>query len=167
MSEWLGNDELFKSQLGIGHKYSSLVADALRDHNLFVEVTPMVVRDTIQDRDLFNDEYDLLVAGRRRIEVKSRDVNFTDDPGLYPWPTIYVYSKRGWNAKKTLPVAVVLISQHTEAKIVIPTSSSGTWKEKMTRDNVRNIEYAVLVADRSVCKTFVELAEWLKRQQRG
>lgn len=74
------------------------------------------------------------------IEVKSRRLNFNEQPNSYPKSTAFVDTEFGWKLKDPLPLAVVLVSQETGSLLVIPISSMPTWTTTRRFDNVRKIE---------------------------
>src|SRR4051812_43591168 len=112
--DWFENEELFLRQLAIGHQQARYAAGVLRERGIPVQVTPMEVRDTVDDRHRFSDEYDLLVGEGRTaiVDVKSRDLSFTA-PDDYPYATAFVDTVAGWDAKTHKPVAILLVSQVT------------------------------------------------------
>src|SRR5689334_18766566 len=127
MTDWFSNDELFRRELSVGHQYAELVAARLREEGLHVVVTPMEVRADIDDRHRFANEFDLLVGERAPciIDVKSRDLAFSGDD--YPYPSAFVDTVGGWNAKATKPMAIVLVSQRTQAMRVVSVRRQPQW----------------------------------------
>ena len=160
MSDWLENDELFKKQLAIGHANAEHVAGVMRGAGVHVEVTPYRVRDRVENRHHWNDEFDLL-ANSRRIEVKSRSLDFTG-PRDYPKDTAFVYSLRGWRAKTHRPAAIVLVSQARRGLAVIPASTERRWIARRVKDRERRIEYTVLEVRRELLVPIDALIDWLQ-----
>lgn len=166
MTDWHRNDALLAAQLTEGHRYAEVVGAGFRTAGLTVEVTPPSMRATIADRHAYDDEADLLVAGRI-IEVKSRGFHFTDDPASFPFPTAFVGTVAAWSAKQRPRCAVVLISQSTEAMLVAPLSSRAEWVEVSNVDRVRRISVRSLAVPRAALRRFAELVVWLHERSGG
>lgn len=155
------SDEVFERELKLGHKFAEIVADRFRAAGLSAEVTPYEFRESYGARHRFRDEFDLLVESRR-IEVKSRGtVRFTS-PADFPKPTAFVYSERGWKAKRHKPAAIVLVCQETIGLAVVPVSSSPHWKAREIGDSVKGHRYKVLEVPREHLRTIEHLVAWLR-----
>lgn len=166
-SDWFSNEELFRSQLQTGHDYAVLVAERLRRDGLALEVTPMEVRDDIEDRHRFSDEYDLLVGSTRpcRIDVKSRSLYFSGAAD-YPHPTAFVDTISGWNAKKHKPMAIVLVSQPTKAMVVVSVRDAPHgWTREQRYDNKRKITDWFYMVSTDRLRTFEDLTAWLHARE--
>jgi hypothetical protein len=163
MTDWFDNDELFEAELRRGHRWAEHVASAIRSRGLAVEVTPMELRADIDDRHRFEDEHDLMVGSRRpvRIDVKSRGIKFTSVAD-YPYPTAFVDTASGWNAKVHKPVAIVLVSQITSGMLVVPRSTESTWRIRELRDRFRKIDDVFLEVRTEHLRPFDDLVECLR-----
>ena len=163
--DWFENDDLFREQLRAGHEYATFVADHLRAAGLTIAVTPMEWRATVEARHEFADEFDLVVGHTRRkiVDVKSRKIDFTG-PGDYPYPTAFVDTVSGWEAKVHRPAAIVLVSQQTNAMAVIPVSTKEQWTRKRRHDNVRNIDDEFFFVRRDLLRPIDDLVDWLREQ---
>jgi hypothetical protein len=166
-SDWFDNDALFFEELREGHRAAELVADALRERDLHVVVTPLEVRDRVEDRHDFADEHDLLVGARRpcRIDVKSRNLKFAG-PNDYPYATAFVDTVAGWRQKTHKPVAIVLVSKLTGGMAVIPRSSEEDWRSQPRFDRRRQIEDDFFLVDKRELTAFDALVEWLHGRER-
>jgi hypothetical protein len=165
-SDWFENDDLFRELLAVGHRWAGVVAAYLRNAGLDVEITPMEWRKTIEHRGEFADEYDLSVIGARvpiHVDVKSRALGFTT-PEDYPYPTAFVDTVSGWDAKAHKPSAIVLVSQLTGAMLVIPRTSADKWTRAWSRDHVRGIDDWFYMIDRSLLRPMDVFVEWLLAQ---
>ena len=166
-TDWFHNDKLFLAELATGHRYAVLVADRLRERGLHVVETPMEVRDGIADRVRFTDEHDLTVGLKRpcRIDVKSRELRFTR-PGDYPYETALVDTVAGWEAKENHPKAIVLVSQITEAMLVISPRTQARWEKVRRFDRKRRITDTFYEVSYGHLRTFDELVEYLHARER-
>jgi hypothetical protein len=140
-SDWFHNDALFFEELRKGHRAAELVAHALRERELRVLVTPLEIRERIEDRHEFADEHDLLVGAKNpcRIDVKSRGLHF-EGPSDYPYDTALVDTVAGWRQKTHRPVAIVLVSKPTGGMAVIRRSGGCDWRSRRRYDRRRQIE---------------------------
>lgn len=164
MSDWFKNDALFEDELRRGHSWAQRLAEALTAQGLTVDLTPLVLRERIEDRQDFANEGDLVVRtarGRLLIESKSRDLAFTSVED-YPYSTALVDTVSGWDQKQDKPWAVVLTSQITEARLVIPVSSKPEWRQVERFDNVRQIRDKFYEVERCRLRPFEELVDRLK-----
>lgn len=166
-ANWFQNDALFFEQLQAGHHYATTVAARLTDAGLAVGVTPMEIRANIADRARFVDEHDLTVgaADPCRIDVKSRDLAFSSSDD-YPYPTAIVDTVAGWNQKTHKPRAIVLVSQTTEAMIVVSARDAPhQWTVERRHDRVRKIHDQFYMVTRDRLRTFDELVHWLRERE--
>lgn len=114
VKKWFENDELFGKELAIGRKWEGVVADRLNSLGFSV-VVPECNLNSIEckteRRAAAVDAVDLYVNGLI-IEVKSRAYKFTcaDD---FPYDTIAIDTKSGFDAKTDKPAVYICISQIT------------------------------------------------------
>jgi hypothetical protein len=159
--DWFDDEAKFVSRLGTGHRYAESVAARLRERGLRVEVTPMEVREHVDDRHQFADEIDLRVGNsRRRVDVKSRGLVFTG-PHDYPHPTAFVDTVSGWERKAHKPCAIVLISQRTNGLAVIRRSTRSDWTREWAFDHDRQIRDLFFMVAIEKLATFDEFVAWL------
>lgn len=163
MSDWFEHEELFVAQLRTGYQFAEYVARRMREREIAVRVTPMEIRDDIEDRHRFADEHDLTVGRHRkiRIDVKSRNLAFTSRAD-YPYPTALVDTLPGWRAKTFKPAAIVLVSQITRAMVVVPRSTEARWTVRRRTDHVRSIDDRFLEVPRGVLRSFEDLVRWIE-----
>lgn len=160
--DWLDDEAKFVDQLRTGYRYAEIVAECLREHLLQVEVTPMEVRDHVDERHRFSDEIDLCVGhARRLVDVKSRNLEFTG-PRDFPYETALVDTVSSWQKKAHKPCAIVLISQRTKGLAVVRASTRTDWKQVERFDKEREIRDLFFEVPRELLATFDEFAEWLK-----
>ena len=162
----MAEDELFNyvmGQIRVGREYERYVAD-----QLIVAGVPAVVGQegvtetrTEQEWREFKDERDILVAGRWRLEVKSRTFSFTGVAD-HPFDSTIVSTVRSWENKAEKPVAVAIVSQPTRAIVVVPASTRMYWEKRERPDRKRG--YAVLNYECPVelLKPWDDLVSWFK-----
>jgi hypothetical protein len=132
-TKWHNNDRLFHQELTTGQRWSTRVGERLREEipaecGYTVTVTPMEWRESLADVARFRSEKDIVIArsggAECVVEVKSRDLHFTDDPTSYPdhFPTAIIDTVDGWESKvhRDQVVAVVLVSQKAGGMLVVP-----------------------------------------------
>ena len=137
MTSWSENDDLFLSELKSGFDWQSLPALFFKLHGLNVEMPSLRVRSSIKEAHNWLDETDLIVNGHS-IEIKSRNENFTT-PRSFPYPTIFVDTVSGYNAKKKKPTAYIMISRPTGSMLCIRADNSSGWTTERRFDRVREI----------------------------
>jgi hypothetical protein len=71
----------------------------------------------------------------------------------------------GWDRKSPKPIAVILISQITGAKLVVPVSTQHKWKKNTAYDRIRKITETSYVVNKSELRTFSDLTTWLSSKQ--
>jgi hypothetical protein len=149
-TKWHNNDRLFHQELTTGHRWSTRVGDRLRaelpaESGLTVTVTPMEWRESLADVARFRSEKDIVIRADKAecvVEVKSRNLHFTDDPSSYPdhFPTAIVDTVDGWDSKvhRDQVVAVVLVSQKTGGMLVVPVRTTRrSWSTQRQWDHKR------------------------------
>jgi len=99
------------------------------------------------------------------IEIKSRDLEFTSVED-FPYPSVFVDTVSGWAAKKPKPLAVVVLSQHSESTIVVPKSSLHKWAKIRAVDHVRHIEDLWYSCPIGECKQLQDLVDWYHKNYR-
>lgn len=163
--DWFDDEAKFVRELGVGHRWAQVVAKHLQQRRLSVEVTPMELREHVDERHLFADEIDLTVGNaRRRVDVKSRDLAFTG-PHDYPYPTAFVDTVSGWEKKKHKPCAIVLISQRTNGLAVIRRSTRMAWSQEEHFDRRRKINDMFFMVPREHLASFDEFVDWLRANE--
>lgn len=166
--DWFANEELFREELEAGHQAAEEVARRIEAAGIPVSVTPLRLRDSIEERYEFADEFDLLVGERHpcKVDVKSRRLAFTG-PADYPYPTAFVDTVSGWEAKGSKPVAVVLVSRLSGGLAVIGLSTREHWSIVRRFDHVRRIEDRFYAVPRERLRSFESFTDYLKERERG
>lgn len=139
---WSENDALFQQELETGRSWQYFVGLQFLRAGLTVEVPPLVYRNDISEAPAFANETDVYVgcAPRVKVEVKSRDVEFTcpEDIPRHLLP-FFVNTVGSWDSSPDKPKAVVLVSQHTQECVAISAKTFDWWTKVRQYDNVRGI----------------------------
>ena len=195
---WFDNHELFIRSLVKGYYFQWKVAEALRAAGLKVEHDELKIRPnpTVsmygktdaaglqerlkfwQSRDEYLKEPDLRVTPGGVLEIKSRDIEFSDVPGEYPFATVIVDTVQGWDAKKpNTPLMQVTVSQQTGAVIAtfgtklvdgqrVPVSEiPDEWYRKEFYDNKRRIMDMNYICAREKFRPMEMFVEYLRKLQ--
>jgi len=157
------SNELFQREATIGQTYAEKVATELQKRKIPCYATELEFAKNEADRKRFENEQDVILTTQTGcIEVKSRRLAFRNDPTTYPYGTAFVDTVIGWDKKNPRPLAVVLVSQITDAMLVVPVSTQPKWTQHAAFDRVRQINENWYQVKRSDLKTFNELVFWLK-----
>ena len=141
VKKWFANKELFQQELAKGKKWEAIVAQELEAAGFNVTI-PNCELDSIEcdaeRRKAAANSVDMYVDGRI-IEVKSRNYRFTcaDD---FPFETIAVDTKDGFDRKADKPVVYICVSQHTGDMIALDVEKTREhWVVSKRFDTVRKI----------------------------
>ena len=157
---WSENDNLFLGELKNGFDWQSLPALFFKLHGLDVEMPNLKIRPSIKVAHNWLNETDLIVNGRF-IEVKSRNEKFTT-PKSFPYPTIFVDTVSGYNAKNEKPIAYVMISRPTGNMLCVRADNPGGWAINKRFDNVRKIWDDFYLSPKERLQTLDVLVKFLK-----
>lgn len=165
--DWLENDELFFGQLRVGREGEIKVAHQLLFAGIPVQLPPLQIRESVEQRGEFSDQADLYAGPwnkPKRIEVKHVDVRF-DSLKTFPFNDVVVVSTNKWRNvcdAGNKPIAFVIVSQYSESMFAVPLSTEEKWRIKLIRDNLRGMSIEVLVVDKKECKEISELIKYLR-----
>lgn len=159
--EWILPDEFFRTEVRKGYYYAAIVGLALRARGIAVELPPLALVSSHDEIAQFEDEWDLRVGTERlRLEVKSHRKPYTG-PSDFPYRSVLVDTRHGWDRKKEIPCAEVLISQQTLGMCVIPPTTKGAWTINQRYDTQRNMMEEFYEMPRELLRTFDEFAAWV------
>lgn len=168
LDAWMGEqgEALFAAQLAIGDRHCRAVTERIRaETGLPVHSPRSRMRSCLDDRRAFEQEVDIIVGegvGARRLEVKSRDLRFSDSPRSYPYQTAFVDTRSGWDKKVVKPVALVLVSQQTGAMLALNVERSRhLWVPRISGDKVRGFRDERYEVPRSELRSMRRFIEWL------
>jgi len=152
----------FAEHAKIGQTWADHVAQDLNQHGIDCKATPLELAKDIADRARFENEQDITFSSHSGcLEVKSRNLRFTDDPQSFPYATAFVDTVSGWEKKSPFPLAVVLVSQITEAKLVVPVSTYEKWGKQHSFDRIRNYSDVWYTVNKSYLRSYSDLKAWL------
>ncbi len=112
----------YKSAMESGHAFNKIVAMRLESEGISAEVPEFsfaqskeeIKEYTLNDKDI--------IVGDQVIEVKSRNLNFNDNPESFPYDDLIIDTVSGYEAKDPKPIAYVMVSQSTGGMFVFPTA---------------------------------------------
>ena len=136
--QFLENSLLLISELGMPFSQSK---EEIKDY-------------TLNDKDI--------IVGDEIIEVKSRNLFFTDNPSSFPYDELIVDTVSGYEAKEKKPLAYVMVSQKTGGMFIIPTAFSASWKIEKKYDRERKHEDFFYLVSKSFGRPFLQLVNKLK-----
>lgn len=151
MAQWLNNKELFQKELITGTLWQCYVAEMFRQKGFDVLVPNLnlIVGKINDDGESYINSKDLLVDGNI-IEVKSRNLEFSCNSD-FPFETVFIDTRQGYDAKTDKPVLYVCVSQKTGAIITLDVGKSFKhWKVERTWDSVRKINLVAYVCHRDI-----------------
>lgn len=139
VSAWFKNRELFEKMLREGHRWEMHVADVLEGLGYDVDRPPPIVTvGDVNNRADYVDQKDITANGVV-LEVKSRNLEFTC-PTDFPYETVFVDTKSGFQAKNVKPRIYVCVSQKTKGIIALDVEKTfDDWGVARTWDSVRRI----------------------------
>jgi hypothetical protein len=149
-----------------GHRYNSIVAERITSQGILCTVPELyLVEDVSEIADMTKYEKDLVIDSIDEvIEVKSRNLWFTDDISTYPYNDIIVDTVSGYEAKDKKPLGYVFVSQKGNGMFCLPTNTKSTWKKKVLYDKYRGIQDTFYFADLDKCKTFNSLINHIQNR---
>ena len=159
--DWKNNDELFIKELKAGHDWQRLAATYFELHGFDVVMPELTIRDSIKQAGDWIDSKDLKVNSNI-IEVKSRNEIFSL-PQYFPYDTVFIDTVAGYNAKKTKPLAYVMISRPTGAMLCLKTDNSDGWRTEEKFDRTRKINEVFYVCDKTRLQSMNYLLMLLKK----
>lgn len=166
--EFFGYDDVFYKEIADGHRWARHVAQLLQSNLIECHVDDPTIAKTRKEVALYRSEQDIILDKVKGcIEVKSRDLYFTNEPRSFPYETAFVDTCFGWDSKNPKPLAVALVSKKTSCVIVVPVSSQSRWGKRKTFDRQRRIEDVWYTVDRAEIKPFSELVKFLQVRQNG
>lgn len=155
----------FRKEATIGHSWSEHVASDLLSFGVNCKASPLIIVAFKDRAELENEQDVILGEGPQCVEVKSRNLSFTDDPLSFPYSTAFIDTVSGWEKKTPPPLAVVLVSQITRCKLVIPVSEKQSfWKTRRSYDRIRKHPDTWYEIDKSRLKKFSDFSIWLKER---
>ena len=123
-----------------GHSYNEIVAARLRGENIGCTVPDLELVSTAEEiKRMTENEKDIILDNGLVLEVKSRNIGFSEDPALFWQKDIYVDTVSGYEAKKVKPYAYVMVSQKSGNMIVVHSDTKDKWFKKTVTDPYRKV----------------------------
>lgn len=161
---WMENDALARRLTEEGWKWQRMVGSFFEARGLPVILPPYSWRATHEEIPQHSDSKDLIVCGER-IEVKSRDLDFTSDPTTFPYDQAFVDTVSSYDNYSIKPIAYVFVSQRTGSMLATPgrhIDSVSRWTTKRAYDHVRGIHDLFYLVDRSLLTSIGVVVNHLK-----
>ena len=152
----------YKAAMTKGHKFNEIVSLRLKDNGIDSIVPDLeFAQSKEQIKDFTANEKDILV-GDEVLEVKSRNLYFTDDPSSFPYDDLIIDTVSGFEGKAKKPLAYVMVSQKTGGMFVVPSYTSESWRVEVKYDRDRQHEDRFYLASTSNGRPFNSLVKHLK-----
>ena len=146
-----------------GHSYNEMVADRLRNANIGCTVPDLELVSTAEEiKRMTENEKDIILDNGLILEVKSRNLGFSEDPTLFWQKDIYVDTVSGYEAKKVKPYAYVMVSQKSGNMLVVHSNTKDKWFKKTVTDPYRKVTDVFYKIEKAHLTTWESLIEDLK-----
>ena len=157
--KWMDNPELFCKELLKGYLWQLFVGERFRLMGYEVHVPQMSYKGLKHAKE-YLDSRDLTVNGKI-VEIKSRDYTFTSQDD-FPFPTILIETKSGYEGKKTKPVMYVNVCQHNGAMCALDVKKTyKQWSARRIWDRVRKVGSMTFECEKGLWETVDSAAERL------
>lgn len=146
-----------------GHSYNEMVAQRLQSEKIGCEVPELELVSTKEEiQRMTENEKDIILDNGLILEVKSRNLGFSEDPALFWQKDIYVDTVSGYEAKKVKPYAYVMVSQKSGNMLVVHSNTKDKWFKKTVTDPYRKVTDVFYKIERQHLTTWASLVEDLK-----
>lgn len=146
-----------------GHTFNELVAERLRAEGIGCTVPELeLVTSDADIRRLTKEEKDIILDNGLVLEVKSRNLGFSEDPSVFWQSNLYVDTYSGYEAKEIKPYAYVMVSQKSGNMLVVHSNTKEHWFKHTTQDPYRKITETFYKVDKKHLTTWASLVEKLK-----
>ena len=152
----------YRAAFELGHNYARYVAECLIDAGVKAELPPLEFAENEADRERFTLLEKDVITAAGVLEVKSSSCIFGAKPFDYPHPSLIVDTLHGYVKKARKPVAYCIVSQATNAILVVPVSTHQHWRVEDIYDKQRFLTAEMLIADKQHLRSFSELVWWIK-----
>ena len=123
-----------------GHSFNEMVAERLRSEGLGCTVPELeLVTSNADIARMTKTEKDIILDNGLVLEIKSRNLGFSENPKLFWQKDIYVDTVSGYEAKEVKPYAYVMVSQKSGNMIVVHSSTKPYWFKKTVTDPYRKV----------------------------
>jgi len=162
--EQLGFD--YHAAMTQGHTYNEIVAQRLISEGIGCTVPELeLVTSNADIARLTKEEKDIILDNGLVLEVKSRNLGFSEDPELFWQKDIYVDTVSGYEAKEIKPYAYVMVSQKSGNMLVVHSSTKDKWFKKTVTDPYRKVTDSFYKIEKKYLTTWTSLITDLKGEQ--
>ena len=159
--EQLGFD--YHAAMTQGHTYNEIVAQRLINEGIGCTVPELeLVTSNADIARLTKEEKDIILDNGLVLEVKSRNLGFSEDPALFWQKDIYVDTVSGYEAKEIKPYAYVMVSQKSGNMLVVHSSTKDKWFKKTVTDPYRKVTDSFYKIEKKYLTTWTSLITDLK-----
>jgi hypothetical protein len=159
--EQLGFD--YHAAMTQGHTYNEIVAQRLISEGIGCTVPELeLVTSNADIARLTKEEKDIILDNGLVLEVKSRNLGFSEDPALFWQKDIYVDTVSGYEAKEIKPYAYVMVSQKSGNMLVVHSSTKDKWFKKTVTDPYRKVTDSFYKIEKKYLTTWTSLITDLK-----
>ena len=146
-----------------GHSYNEIVAERLRGAGIGCGVPELeLVSSKEEIARMTENEKDIILDNGLVLEVKSRNLGFSEDPALFWQKDIYVDTVSGYEAKKVKPYAYVMVSQKSGNMLVVHSNTKEKWFKKTVTDPYRKVTDSFYKIERQHLTSWSSLVDDLK-----
>ena len=146
-----------------GHTYNKIVAQRLINEGIGCTVPELeLVTSNADIARLTKEEKDIILDNGLVLEVKSRNLGFSEDPALFWQKDIYVDTVSGYEAKEIKPYAYVMVSQKSGNMLVVHSSTKDKWFKKTVTDPYRKVTDSFYKIEKKYLTTWTSLITDLK-----
>jgi hypothetical protein len=146
-----------------GHTYNEIVAQRLISEGIGCTVPELeLVTSNADIARLTKEEKDIILDNGLVLEVKSRNLGFSEDPALFWQKDIYVDTVSGYEAKEIKPYAYVMVSQKSGNMLVVHSSTKDKWFKKTVTDPYRKVTDSFYKIEKKYLTTWTSLITDLK-----
>jgi hypothetical protein len=136
------DDPNFVEDLKNSHAATLTAAEFLQARGFHVEVNPLAVRPTVEERHKYSDNGDLWatrIEDRKRIEVKHRGFDFTCADDFPHKSGLFVDEARLWDRANPKPTAYIIMNRKQTVAVIVTADTSDKWRlvERLDREKHR------------------------------
>jgi hypothetical protein len=153
----------YHAAMTAGHSFNEMVAERLRFEGIQCTVPELELVSTAAEiKRMTENEKDIILDNGLVLEVKSRNLGFSEDPALFWQKDIYVDTVSGYEAKKVKPYAYVMVSQKSGNMLIVHSMTKDKWFKKTVTDPYRKITDCFYKIEKQHLTTWDSLIEDLK-----
>ena len=146
-----------------GHSFNEMVAERLKAEGIGCTVPELELVNTKSEiKRMTENEKDIILDNGLVLEVKSRNLGFSEDPLLFWQKDTYVDTVSGYEAKITKPYAYVMVSQKSGNMLVVHSNTKEKWFKKTVTDPYRKITDSFYKIERQHLTSWSSLVDDLK-----